>query len=421
MVNDLIFIFATLLLSAFFSGMEIAFISSNRLQVELERKQGKLASKIISAFQKRPGHYIATMLVGNNVALVIYGIIMGKLLDPFIGQFVQSEISILIFQTIISTLIILFTAEFLPKTIFRANANAALNLFAVFVKFFYIIFFPISNFTIWLSNKLIKKIFKQEIKDEQNVRFGKIDLNHYLRQMEEKMNNKNANEVEHEIKFLKNALDFSKITIRECKVPRPEIEAIELNTPVEELKKKFIETGYSRILVYENSIDKIIGYCHSYDLFKNPQTVKDCLNQISIVPETMSANKLLALLIQEQKSLAVVVDEYGGTAGIVSIEDVIEEIFGEIEDEHDISEFTERKIAHNEYLLSGRLEIDYLNEKYHLNIPTGDYETIAGFIIMNHNNIPIINEVIEINEFQFKIMKVTQTRVQLVNLKIKKN
>jgi len=413
----MLIIIGSLIFSAFFSGMEIAFISSNKLRIELDKKQKLYPSQIISIFIKNPGQYIATMLVGNNIALVIFGIIMAIILKPFIIKFSSNEIAILIIQTIISTVIILFTAEFLPKALFMIRPNIALNIFSPPVLFFYIIFYPITKIIIWISNFLLKFLFNIKINKQQgkNV-FGKVDLDNLINEGHSEL--KMDNQIEHNVKIFQNALDFSKVKLRECMVPRTEITALELNNSIEELKQKFIETGFSRIIIYKVNIDNIIGYINSKKLFEKPKNIKSKLVRVLIVPETMAANKLLSLFIKEKKSIAIVVDEFGGTAGMVTIEDIIEEIFGEIEDEHDVIELEEKQINENEFVFSGRLEIDYLNNKYNLNIPeTGDYETIAGFILYHYESIPKINETITIDSFIFKILKVTNTRLGLVNLK----
>ncbi len=400
--------------------MEIAFISSNKLRIELEKTQGKFTAEIIAIFIKKQEHYIATMLVGNNLALVIYGLTFAKILEPFLLLYINSAIGILILQTVISTLLILVTAEFLPKNLFMINPNRALNIFAIPIYTFYILFFPVTILSITLSNILLKNVLKIKLqhKDMQRkVVFGKIDLSHFVSQGN--LFQANKEDIKHEIKFFQNALDFSKVKLRECIVPRTELYAIEINKSIEELRQKFIEAGYSKVLIYKESIDNIIGYVHSSELFKNPNDIQSCLTKISIVPETMPANKLLSMFINEHRSIAVVVDEFGGTAGIVSIEDIMEEIFGEIEDEHDSIELAERKKSENEYLFSGRLEIDYVNEKYNLKIPTSDdYETIAGFILYHHNSIPQQNESITIKGYNFNIVRASKTRIVLVNMKI---
>lgn len=417
-MNDLIIIFTMLALSAFFSGMEIAFIAANKLRMELDRNKNTVSAKIISIFSRYPGHYISTMLVGNNIALVIYGIVMAKILEPSIALWIDSESLILTIQTLISTILILVTAEFIPKTLFRINPNLALNLFALPVMFFYIVFYPATSFTIFLSKKIIHKVFKTKISEKEETQaFGKVDLDHLVQEGQETQ--AIAEDDLHDIKIFRNALDFSKVKLRECMVPRNEIEAMEITGEIEELTQRLIETGYSRILIYKESIDNIIGYVHSSVIFKNPQSIKSAISRIIIVPETMAAHKLLNLFTRQQKSVAVVVDEFGGTAGMVTIEDIMEEIFGEIEDEHDNIDLEEEKISDTEYILSGRLEIDYLNDKYELNLPESeDFETLNGYLLFTHESIPKYNETIRIENFNFKIIEVSNTRVDKIHLTV---
>jgi CBS domain containing-hemolysin-like protein len=415
-MSYLVIILISLLFSAFFSGMEIAFISSNRLRLELEKKQGSFSSKITSVFTRNPGQYIATMLVGNNIALVIYGITMAVILEPQISRITGSEITVFLVQTFIATIIILITAEFIPKAIFRLKPNLILNTFSIPVMLFYILLYPVTKSIIGIGHLILKYVLGTDVSEDDNRNvFGKIDLDHFVKES----HNEFATEdhLKNDIKLFQNALDFSTIKMRECMVPRPEIYASEIDTPMEEIKQKFIETGYARILIYKNSIDNIIGYINSKDFFKNPKSIRSMLNRIIIVPETMVAHKLLSLFIKEKKSVAVVVDEFGGTAGMVTIEDIMEEIFGEIEDEHDTVDLEEKQITENEFIFSGRLEIDYLNDKYFLNIPkTDDYETLAGFILHHHESIPKVNQKVSIPPFLFKILKMSKTRVELVNL-----
>ncbi|PKQ67108.1 hemolysin [Labilibaculum manganireducens] len=417
-MNELIIIFIMLTLSAFFSGMEIAFIAANKLRMELDRNKNTVSAKVISIFSQNPGYYISTMLVGNNIALVIYGILMAKLLEPSIAIWIDSDSIILAVQTFLSTILILVTAEFIPKTLFRINPNMALNLFALPVMFFYILFYPITSFTIFLSKNIIRKIFKTNITEEEETQaFGKVDLDHLVQEGHDAQTI--AEDDLHDIKIFRNALDFSKVKLRECIVPRNEIEAMEISGDISSLTQRFIETGYSRILIYKDSIDNIVGYIHSSVIFKNPQSIKAGLSNIIIVPETMPAHKLLNLFTREHKSVAVVVDEFGGTAGMVTIEDIMEEIFGEIEDEHDDVDLEEQKISDTEYIFAGRLEIDYLNDKYELNLPVSeDFETLNGFLIFTHESIPMYNETIRIENFSFKILEVSNTRVVKIRLTI---
>ncbi|BAX80628.1 hemolysin family protein [Labilibaculum antarcticum] len=417
-MNELIIIFIILALSAFFSGMEIAFVAANKLRLELDRNKNTVTARAISIFSRSPGYYITTMLVGNNIALVVYGIVMAKLLEPSIAIWIDSASIILAVQTFISTILILVTAEFIPKTLFRINPNMALNLFAIPVMFFYILFYPLTSFTIFLSKNIILKIFKTNFTEEEETKaFGKVDLDHLVQEGHDAQTI--SDDDLHDMKIFRNALDFSKVKLRECIVPRNEIEAMEINGNIEDVTQRFIETGFSRIFIYKESIDNIIGYIHSSVIFKNPQSIKGGLSNIIIVPETMPAHKLLNLFTRKHKSVAVVVDEFGGTAGIVTMEDIMEEIFGEIEDEHDEIDLEEQKISETEYIFAGRLEIDYLNDKYELNLPESeDFETLNGFLLFTHESIPAYNETIRIENFNFKILEVSETRVVKIRLTI---
>lgn len=407
----------SILFSALFSGMEIAFVSANKLRIEIDRKQGTFTSRIVSIFTRNPSQYIATMLVGNNIALVIYGIEMAKVLGALLGPYIPSEMTLLFVQTIVSTAIILVTAEFLPKSLFRVHPNGFLNFFALPVLFFYVVLYPISKVSTWLSVGIIKYVLRQEILTGQRRQiFGKIDLDNFVG---EAHNEGEDTKQEHDIKMFQNALDFSDIKVRMCMIPRTDIEAIQINSSIQELKEKFISTNYSRIPVYDGSIDNITGYVNSKDLFKKPQSIKSKLIKIDFVPETMLAHQLLTSFIKEQHSMAVVVDEFGGTAGLVTIEDIIEEIIGEIDDEHDQFDFIEKQLSDNEYLLSGRLEVGYLNEKYRLNIPESEeYDTLAGFIINKYQSIPKPQEVIDIDNFRIKVAKMDRNRIDLLHLTI---
>ncbi len=414
-MNSVIIILLSLLFSAFFSGMEIAFVSSNKLRLELDIKQGHLTSRVISIFTSRPGDYIATMLVGNNISLVIYGIVMAILLQPLISRYTNSESTVLIIQTIISTLIILFTAEFLPKTIFRLSPNFALRIFAIPILIFYILLYPLTRLTIAISGFILHNFMR--VPSNKNVPpnvFGKIDLDHLVNQGQTEHDQKD--EPEQEIKLFQNALDFSNVKLRDCMVPRTEIVAFDESVSMEELRAKFIETGLSKILIYRESTDNIIGYINSKELFKGPLDLPSMIMSLPIVPETMPASKLLQSFIKDNKSISVVVDEFGGTSGIVTMEDILEEIIGEIEDEHDTSELTEDKLNEQEYIFSARHEIDYLNEKYRLNIPeSDDYETLAGLILFHYESIPKINDRIRIEEFVIRILDVSETRIELIH------
>ncbi len=408
-----------LFLSAFFSGSEIAFVTSNKLRVELDRKQDRSSAKLVAWFTDRPDYFIATMLVGNNISLVVYGLQMAIILDPAISKFVSSETGVLIVQTIVATAIILLTAEFLPKTLFRIQPNKMINNLAIVLLVFYIVLFPITWISVSLSNILLKRVFhaSSDIRKNSKV-FGRIDLAHLVKQNIGKEGD--DQEIDHEMKLFQNALDFSKVRLRECLIPRTEIASIDVNDQIENLKQQFIETGFSRILVFEEHIDNIIGYAHHSDLFNNPDAIQKIVRPIAIVPESMPANKLLTQLLEEQKNAAIVVDEFGGTAGLVTTEDVLEEIFGEIEDEHDKLNLEEVMVKENEFLLSGRHEIDYLNEKHSLNLPESEeYETLAGLILSHYESIPRVGELIHVGDFEFRILKGTNTRIKSVRLTVK--
>jgi magnesium and cobalt exporter, CNNM family len=419
-MNGIVVILLTIVFSAFFSGMEIAYVSANKLRIQLDRKQRVFGSRFMGIFAENPGQFIATMLIGNNAAIVVYGLFFTKLLGPVLTPVIGSDILVLILNTVISTAVILLVAEFLPKTVFIISPNFFLKVLSLPTIFFYYLFYPISKFTIAASNLFLRAIFgikSSNMKEEENLVFSKVDLDHFVSLS--KQATEESEPYPNNIKIFQNALDFSNVKLRECMVPRTEIDAIECNRSVPELKERFIETGHSRILVYQNSIDNIIGYFELKEIFRDPPDIMSCVRKLAIVPETMTANKLLRLFFDEKKNVALVVDEFGGTSGMVTIEDVLEEIVGDIEDEHDINEFTEKVINTREYVLSGRLEIDYLNEKYHMNLPEEDeYETLAGMILYYHGSIPGNNDVIRIKNFVFRILRVTPTRLELVNMKI---
>jgi CBS domain containing-hemolysin-like protein len=418
-MNYLVIIIITLCFSAFFAGMEIAFLASNKLRIELNKKQGLFSSRFISVFLANPSQYIATVQVGNNVALVIYGLAMANVLEPLIRLITDSEFTILITQTLISTLIILITAEFLPKTLVRINPNMILNIMAFPMIIVYYLFYPVTYFVTRMSHFIIRIISKSADSTRlSHIVFDKVDLDHLINESQPEHGDQYLDD-DTEIKLFQNALDFSNVRLRDCMVPRTEIAALEVNSSIEQLKQKFIETGFSKILIYEDTIDNIIGYVTSKELFKNPHSIKSKLIPLSYVPETMAANKLLQKFIKERKGVAVVVDEFGGISGMLTIEDIMEEIFGEIEDEHDTDEFIEKKLGDDCYLFSGRLEIDYLNEQYRLSLPESEeYDTLAGFIMFYYENVPNFNETVTIGKFEFKILKVSRTRIDLVQMKL---
>lgn len=398
--------------------MEIAFVASNKLRIELDKKQGQFGSKLIGFFTENPGQYFATMLIGNNIALVIFGLIISRLLSPVLMPLLQSDLAVIIVNTVISTALILLMSEFLPKTVFMISPNFFLNILSLPAMFFYVIFYPVSKLTLAVSNLFLRLFFgiKGNKKDQENFVFSKVDFSNFLN--EDRQSTGSTEPLKENIRIFRNALDFSNVKLRECMVPRTEIVAIEAGSKVQDLKERFIQTGHSRILVYQNTIDNIIGYFELKDMFKDPPDIMSCVRKLAIVPETMTANKLLKLFFDEKMNVALVVDEFGGTSGMVTIEDVLEEIVGDIEDEHDYYELTEKEIAPGEFVFSGRLEIDYLNETYNLDLPEeDDYETLAGLILYHNGSIPVVNETINIGKFVFRVIKVTATRIELVNLK----
>lgn len=419
-LKNIILVLCTLIFSAFFSGMEIAFISANKLKIEVERKKGFTPSALISHFLKKPALFITAMLIGNNIALVIYGIVSAELLEPLITLFITGDpVTIFIIQIIVSTLVILVLAEFLPKAFFRNNPNTTLSVFAIPVTFFYAIFMPIVQFTMFLSNGMMRLFLGVKLKNKkETISFGKIDLDHFIEDTQKRKQHEESDE--RNLRILANALDFSDIKIRECIVPRTELVAVNVTDEIDILRQKFSSSGNSKVLVYDGSIDNIIGYIHHSKLFDSPQPIRQMVKDVPFVPETMSAQKMLALFIKKNKSIAVVVDEFGGTAGIVTIEDIMEEIFGEIEDEHDNrAMLVDKRINETEFLFSSRIEIDFVNEKYQLDIPTAEeYETLSGLVLHEHGSIPRLNETISIDKYVFTIVEVSPSRIELVNLKI---
>ena len=398
--------------------MEIAFISSNKLRFELDKKQRGITSSILSVFYKHPQQYISTMLVGNNICLVIYGMLMAEILMPYL-LFMQNQFLITLAQTIIATIVVLFTGEFLPKTIFRYNSNLWLNIFSPILFFFYILLYPVSIFSTWLSTLALRVFGVRANKETDKNTFSRIDFNYLIEESFDGADSKK--EIENEVKILQNALDFSNLKLRDCYVPRPEIVALDYETNVDVLKQTFIETGLSKIIIYKGNIDNVVGYIHSSEMFTHQKDWKEYINDIPIVPENMAAQKLMKTFMQQKKSIAVVVDEFGGTAGIITLEDIFEEIFGEIEDEHDTHDYVSEQINSCEYLFSGRLEIKAVNTKYNLEIPESDeYDTIAGFILFHHQHFPKLNEVIRIEQFALKCTKITNNRIDLVRLTVYK-
>ena len=409
-------ILISILLSAFFSGMEIAYVSANKFQVELEKKKEGFISKILTKLTKKPSKFITTMLVGNNIALVVYSLFMGELLTGLLPISELNEFSILLIQTIVSTLIILITAEFLPKAIFRSYANETLWYFAPFAYFFYLIFHFISSFITSISDFFLKVFFNSS-KIVRQTEFSKEELGNYITKQLE--NAKDSEEVDSEIQIFQNALDFDNVKAREIMIPRTEIVAVDIHEEIKKLKELFIQTGYSKILVYRDSLDDVLGYVHAFELFKNPKTIRSILLPVELVPESMMINNVLNVLIKKKKSISVVLDEFGGTSGIITVEDIVEELFGEIIDEHDTVELLEEKINDREFKLSARLEVDYLNELYNLNIEEDEaYETLGGFIVYHNEDIPKQDEIIEINNIQFKMLTVDSSKIKEVYVKI---
>ncbi len=420
-MTDLIIIVISLLMSALFSGMEIAFVSSNRLKIEVEKNKGNLAARIISRFNRTPSRFIGALLLGNNVALVIYGIAMARVLDPAIHQLlpaVQTETLQLLIQTLVATLLVLVVAEFLPKIFFRINSNNILKLFAVPAAFFFYVFYPLIYLYIGLSEHILKRFIKIKFTRDHLV-FSVVDLDNYLKEFSPDYSR--HEDVNQEIQMFQNAIDFRKVKLRECMIPRTEIVAIEENDSVENLREAFIRSGHSKIPIFRDSIDNITGYAHAADIFKSPKNVKSIFRPIIVAPETMLANEVLSMFIAQNKSIAVVVDEFGGTSGIVTMEDVIEEIFGEIDDEFDFEDLTEKQINENEFIFSARLEIDYLNENYQLDLPESEeYETLAGLIIHHHQSIPSLKETIILKGLVVEILEASETRIDKVRLTIEK-
>lgn len=417
MMNLVVELLITMTFSAFFSGMEIAFVSSNKLRFEMD-KSNSITSRILSVFYKNSNNFISTMLVGNNIALVIYGILMAKLIDYHLLQgLIQNDFFRVLIETIISTLIILVTGEFMPKTLFKINPNLTLSIFALPAYFCYIILYPISKFAAGVSGIFLRLLGTKVNKEDSDKAFSKVDLNYFIQSSIDEKDKKE--EIDTDIQIFQNALDFTNVKIRDCMVPRTEIVAVPYEASIDELMDRFVESGISKIIIFRDNLDHIIGYIHSSEMFRNPKAWKDNIRKLPIVPETMGAHKLLKLFIQQKRSLAVVVDEFGGTSGIIALEDLVEEIFGDIEDEHDTSNYIAKALGNNEYILSGRLEIEKVNELFSLDLPESDeYQTIAGLILNHYQSFPKLHEVITIGKFQFKIVTVSSTRIELVRLKV---
>lgn len=419
-----IIIILSLVFSAFFSGMEIAFISANKIHIEIEKKQDGILALVLTRLTKKPSKFIATMLIGNNIALVIYGLFMGDvLMNWFIATAPQNEILrvlmtdfSLLTQTLISTFIILITAEFLPKVLFQIYANNLLKLLAIPAFLFYVLFSFISDFIIWISDLILKYIFRTS-GDEVQLAFSKLELGDYITEQMETV--EEEDEVDTEIQIFQNALEFAAVKAREVMVPRTEIMAVEMHETPKNLAKLFTETGYSKILIYNDTVDNVIGYVHSYELFKKPKTIKSILLPVEFVPETMLIQDILNVLIKKRKSIAVVLDEYGGTSGLITVEDIVEELFGEIEDEHDTTDLREEQVDNRNFLFSARLEVDYINENYKLDLPASDeYETLGGLLVHTLGEIPEKQVELTIAPYKFTVLEVSNTKIDLVTVEI---
>ena len=417
MTNLIIGLIVSMVFSAFFSGMEIAFVSSNRLRVEMDRDKHGLSQRALDVFYKHPSHFISTMLVGNNIALVVYGILFAQIFDATLFAPLSDGARVTC-DTLLSTLVVLFTGEFLPKTIFKSNPNGLLTFFALPAYLCYILLWPISRFSTFLSRGLLRLVGVKIPKATEGKEFTKVDLDYLVQSSID--NAKNDTEIEDEVELFHNALDFADTKVRDCMVPRTEIDAIDVeDCTVEQLRNMFVESGHSKMIVYRGDIDHIIGYIHSSELFKRFTHIAKHVQQMPFVPETMAARKLMHIFLQQKKSLAVVVDEFGGTSGIVSLEDIVEEITGDIEDEHDNQKYVAKQLADGDYMLSARLEIEKVNELFGLELPeSDDYMTIGGLILHEYQSFPKLNEVVQIGRFQFKIVKNTMTKIELVRLKV---
>lgn len=415
-VSLIIGIIITMVFSAFFSGMEIAFVSSNRMLAEMDKERNGFTQRIITLFYAHPNGFVSTMLVGNNIALVIYGILIARLFDNTIFAGMDAGFTVPA-DTILSTLIVLFTGEFLPKTLFKANPNRLLAVFSPFAYICYVVLWPISKFSTFLS-KVILRVFGLKMDDESaDDGFSKVDLDYLVQSSID--NAEKDSDINDEVKIFQNALDFSDIKVRDCMVPRTEIQAVDWDASLEELQQKFVESGNSKIVVYKEDIDHIEGYIHSSELFRSPKKWQDHIRTMPFVPETMQAQKLMKIFLQQKKTLGVVVDEFGGTSGLVSLEDIVEEIFGDIEDEHDSTKYVAKQTADGDYLLSARLEIDKVNEMFDLDLPESDeYMTIGGLILHEYQSFPKLNEVVKFDKYEFKIIKSTSRKIELVQLHI---
>lgn len=405
-----------MIFSAFFSGMEIAFVSSNRLRAEMDREKNGVSQRALSLFYKYPNNFISTMLVGNNIALVIYGILFARIFDATLFENLSDGVRVTC-DTLLSTLVVLFTGEFLPKSIFKSNPNGLLTFFAVPAWICYLVLWPISRFATLLSKGLLQMLGVHVQKEVDDKEFTKVDLDYLVQSSID--NAADVNDIDDEVKIFQNALDFTDTKVRDCMIPRTEIDAVEDTCSIDELKQKFIESGHSKIVVYHEDIDHIIGYIHSSEMFRNPKDWTQNIRSMTFVPETMPASKMMQTFLVQKKSLGVVVDEFGGTSGLIALEDIVEEIFGDIEDEHDSTHYVSKQLDNGEYLLSARLEIEKVNEMFGLELPeSDDYMTIGGLILHEYQSFPKLNEVISIPPYEFKIIKNTATKIELVRLKV---
>ena len=417
MTQLIIGLIVTIIFSAFFSGMEIAFVSSNRLRAEMDREKNGLSQQALDVFYAHPSNFISTMLVGNNISLVVYGILFAQIFDATLFEPLSDGARVTC-DTLLSTVVVLFTGEFLPKTIFKSNPNGLLTFFALPAYLCYIVLYPLSRFATALSRGMLRLIGVRLPKETEGKEFTKVDLDYLVQSSID--NAKDDTEIEDEVELFHNALDFADTKVRDCMVPRTEIEAVDVeDCTVEQLKNKFIESGHSKIVVYRDDIDHIIGYIHSSELFKKVTDISKHIQQMPYVPETMAARKLMHIFLQQKKSLGVVVDEFGGTSGLVSLEDIVEEITGDIEDEHDSQKYVAKQLSDGDYMLSARLEIEKVNEMFDLDLPeSDDYMTVGGLILHEYQSFPKLNEVVKIGRFEFKIVKNTMTKIELVRLKV---
>jgi CBS domain containing-hemolysin-like protein len=420
-MSALLIIILSLLFAAFFSGMETAFVSASKLKIELNRKQGKFPSGIIAIYTRHPAQYLSTVMAGYHIAMVIYGVAFAWWLIPIVMVHGPHMAGALVIAIVAAAFTFYLLADYLPKVLFRIDPNVIMNVCALPLVIFYGIMYPITGIITGIARIFVRLFTKVDPgKSNGETVFARADLDDFVLGESQPVS-KEEQDAEHEIKIFQNAIDFSTVKIRDCMIPRTDIVAVEENTPIAELKQKFIDTGVSKIIVYSEDIDNVIGYVHSKELFKNPQSMQSMINQLTFVPKTMSGNRMMQLFMQERRSITIVVDEYGGTSGLLTLEDLIEEIFGDIEDEHDKDNLVERQIKENEFLLSGRLEIEYINETFHLNIPErDDYDTLAGFILYHHLNLPLAGEMIQIEPYTFIIRKVTNTRIDLVQMTVNK-